>query len=106
MSKKDEERLNYYENLKKFKSGLFEELSNFETDEGKLKMKLKLLKLAYDKSLTKHVINLYLQVLREEYSDKSIKNSSKKLQNLWIKSTIKNYNSRNYLTNCLLRLLQ
>ena len=82
MSKKDEERLNYYENLKKFKSGLFEELSNFETDEGKLKMKLKLLKLAYDKSLTKHVINLYLQVTQRRMMINLVKNSSKKLQNL------------------------
>jgi len=79
LDKRDIERLGYYKNLKKFNVSLFSELSNFETEKGKLKMKLKLLKLAYDKSLTKHVINLYLQVLRKDYEDKSDKKLVKKV---------------------------
>jgi len=79
LNKRDDERLGYYANLHRFDASLFNELPNFETDSGKLKMKLKLLKLAYDKSMTKHVINLYLQVLRDEYESKSDKKLIKRI---------------------------
>ena len=67
-----------------------------------LKMKLKLLKLAYDKSLTKHVINLYLQVLREEYSDKSSKKLIKKITKFMDKIDYKKLQFKELSTNCLL----
>ena len=68
--KRDYERLNYFNDLSNFRSSLFSEIPNFETDNGKQKFKLKLLKLAYEKKLEKHIINLYLQVLNDQY-DKS-----------------------------------
>ena len=79
LAKRDDERLDYFKGLSKFNTDLFKELSNFETEGGKLKMKLKLLKLAYSKKLTKHIINLYLQVLRDSYADKSDKKLVKKI---------------------------
>ena len=56
-----------------FRRSLFDEIPNFETDNGKKKFKLKLLRLAYEEKLEKHMINLYLQVLDDEYDKEDSK---------------------------------
>tara|TARA_B110000971_G_scaffold84086_1_gene86282 strand:+ start:1017 stop:3806 length:2790 start_codon:yes stop_codon:yes gene_type:complete len=59
----DLERLRYFKHLKVINSKIINELSNFITEEGKTKMKLKLLKLAFKNNNQKFIIDLYLQVI-------------------------------------------
>ena len=75
--KRDFERLKYFDDLSSFRSSLFSEVPNFETEAGKRQFKLKLLKLAYDDRLDKHIINLYLQVLNNEYDKQGAKTMKK-----------------------------
>ena len=72
--KRDKERLDYFSNLTKYSPNLLNEIPNFNTEYGKQRMKLKLLKLALDNKQNKHIINLYLQVLADSYdSNKEVK---------------------------------
>jgi len=59
----DNERLNYFKHLKNINKTTINEISNFTTEYGKTRMKLKLLKIAFKKNLNKHVIDLYLQII-------------------------------------------
>ena len=70
---RDKQRLKYFKDLGSFRRSLFDEIPNFETDNGKKKFKLKLLRLAYEEKLEKHMINLYLQVLDDEYDKEDSK---------------------------------
>ena len=67
---RDIERLNYYSELKTLSKDILNEISYFKTDYGKLRMKMKLLKIAYEKNDVNHMINLYLQVLSDKYDSK------------------------------------
>ena len=67
---RDNERLDYYKNITKFEPQLLNELVYFNTDYGKQRMKLRLLKLAFDNKNKSHIINLYLQVLSNTYANK------------------------------------
>ncbi len=67
---RDIERLNYYSELKTLSKDILNEISYFKTDYGKLRMKMKLLKIAYEKDDINHMINLYLQVLSDKYDSK------------------------------------
>ena len=67
---RDIERLNYYSNLGTLSKDILNEISYFKTDYGKLRMKMKLLKIAYQKDDINHMINLYLQVLSDKYDSK------------------------------------
>jgi len=83
--KRDNQRLDYFKDLSSFRRSLFDEIPNFETKEGKKKFKLKLLKLAYEEKLEKHMINLYLQVLDDEYDkddSKTMRRVGRKMQNI------------------------
>jgi superfamily II RNA helicase len=85
LKKRDKERLKYFDNLSKFRKSLFDELPNFETEYGKKKFKIKLLKLAFSERLDKHIINLYLQILSTEYNkntSKTMKKVSKFMDNI------------------------
>ena len=62
----DLERLRYFKHLKIINSKIINELSNFITEEGKTKMKLKLLKLAFKNNNQKFIIDLYLQVISSD----------------------------------------
>ena len=79
--KRDNERLNYYNDITIFNSKLLNEIPNFISDYGKQRMKLKLLKLAYENKEYNQITNLYLQVLSDKYANKSeeklIKNVTK-----------------------------
>ena len=67
---RDIERLNYYSELRTLSKDILNEISYFKTDYGKLRMKMKLLKIAYEKDDINHMINLYLQVLSDKYDSK------------------------------------
>ena len=71
----DLERLRYFKHLKVINSKIINELSNFITEEGKTKMKLKLLKLAFKNNNQKFIIDLYLQVISSnmEFTKKETK---------------------------------
>ena len=71
--KRDLERLDYFKELDRLDDNIFDEISNFKTEKGKKKMKMKLLKIAYKKNITSSMINLYLQVLSDTYESKSEK---------------------------------
>ena len=82
---RDNQRLEYFKELNSFRRSLFDEIPNFETREGKKKFKLKLLKLAYEEKLEKHMINLYLQVLDDEYDKddtKTMRRVGRKMANI------------------------
>tara|TARA_B100000963_G_scaffold113772_1_gene99018 strand:+ start:525 stop:3341 length:2817 start_codon:yes stop_codon:yes gene_type:complete len=70
---RDNQRLRYFKDLSSFRRSLFDEIPNFETENGKKKFKLKLLRLAYEEKLEKHMINLYLQVLDDQYDKEDSK---------------------------------
>jgi len=74
----DLERLRYFKHLKVINSKIINELSNFITEEGKTKMKLKLLKLAFKNNNQKFIIDLYLQVIS---SNMELTKKEKKLIN-------------------------
>ena len=76
---KDMERLKYFKNLKNINNEILREISNFSTEYGKTKMKLKLLKIAFKKKFKKYIIDLYLQIITcdIEYSKKEKKLMSK-----------------------------
>ena len=85
---RDMERLDYFKELDRLSTNIFNEISNFQTEKGKKKMKMKLLKIAYKKNMTSSMINLYLQVLSDSYDSKS----EKKLMNkITSKMTTINY---------------
>ena len=67
---RDRERLDYFNNVNTFTENLLNEIPNFNTNWGKQRMKLKLLKLAYKDKNYKHIINLFLQILSDKYEDK------------------------------------
>ena len=67
---RDNERLEYYSELKTLSKDILSEISYFKTDYGKLRMKMKLLKIAYNMDDINHIINLYLQVLSDKYESK------------------------------------
>ena len=62
----DEERLTYFKKLKEINYELFDEIKFFDTDHGKIKMKLKLLKVAFKLQKQKYIIDLYLQILSSD----------------------------------------
>ena len=96
LKKRDKERLKYFDNLSRFRKSLFDEIPNFETEYGKKKFKIKLLKLAFNERLDKHIINLYLQILSDEYNkntSKTMKKVSKFMDNI----DYKKYNLNNYI---------
>ena len=68
--RRDIERLGYYSELKTLSKDILNEISYFKTDYGKMRMKMKLLKIAYEKDDINHMINLYLQVLSDTYDSK------------------------------------
>lgn len=68
---RDDERLEYFNNLETLSPAILNEISHFKTKYGKNRMKMKLLKIAYTKNISKYMINLYLQVLSNSYSNKA-----------------------------------
>lgn len=70
---KDKERIEYFKHISNFNDQLYDELLNFDTEEGKCKFKFKLLKLAYKNKNKTHIINLYLQL--QNYKPKSKKDT-------------------------------
>ena len=66
---RDKERLSYYDKLDIISSNILDELKYFTTKYGKDRMKMKLLKIAYDKDDTKLITNLYLQLLSDKYDN-------------------------------------
>ena len=67
---RDKERLAYFKELSSIDSGTLEQITNFKTKHGKDRMKMKLLNIAFNKNRKSHMINLYLQLLSEEYDSK------------------------------------
>ena len=59
----DLERIQYFKKLKKINGSILNEISNFDTEYGKTKMKLKLLSIACKHNMEKYIINLYLQII-------------------------------------------
>ena len=59
----DLQRIQYFKNLKKINGPILNEISNFDTEYGKTKMKLKLLSIACKNNIEKYIINLYLQII-------------------------------------------
>jgi len=71
----DLERLQYFKSLNIINDSVQQELSNFTTEYGKTRMKLKLLKIAYTQKNKKYIIDLYLQIISNEieYTKKEAK---------------------------------
>ena len=64
---KDLERLKYFKNLKNINNSIITEIGYFKTEHGKTKMKLKLLKIAFKKKIKKYIIDLYLQIISDDF---------------------------------------
>ena len=73
----DLERIQYFKKLKKINGSILNEISNFNTEYGKTKMKLKLLSIACKNNIEKYIINLYLQIIY--VTDYSYSKKEKKL---------------------------
>ena len=67
---RDKERLEYFEDLVNIDSSTLDEIKHFITKYGKDRMKMKLLNIAFNKNRKSYMINLYLQLLSEEYDSK------------------------------------
>ena len=67
---RDKERLEYFEDLVHIDSSTLDEIKHFITKYGKDRMKMKLLNIAFNKNRKSYMINLYLQLLSEEYDSK------------------------------------
>ena len=74
---------------------------NFETDNGKKNLNLSYQDLAYEEKLEKHMINLYLQVLDDEY-DKEDSKTMRRVGRVMDKIDYKRRSSKNCLTNYIL----
>ena len=70
---RDKERFKYYDELHTLTPNILDELSNFRTKYGKDRMKMKLLDLAFKANNIPLVINLYLQLLNDNYETKKEK---------------------------------
>ena len=68
---RDFERLQYFNELSSIDTSTLDEIKHFKTKHGKDRMKMKLLSIAFSNSLKGHMINLYLQLLSDEYANKS-----------------------------------
>jgi len=62
----DMERLKYFKRLKIINNAVISEISNFTTEYGKTKMKLRLLKVAFKQNARHHIIDLYLQIISNQ----------------------------------------
>ena len=62
----DIERLKYFKKLKTINNKIINEIGHFQTDIGKTRMKLKLLKIAYKQNSKKFIVDLYLQIISNE----------------------------------------
>ena len=71
--KRDAERLEYFKDLSDLNLDILDEITYFNTDYGKQRMKMKLLKIAYNDNNLNFITNLYLQVLSNEYADNNEK---------------------------------
>jgi len=67
---RDLERLHYFDELSSVDASSLNEIKHFKTAHGKDRMKMKLLNIAFNNSLKGHMINLYLQLLSDEYANK------------------------------------
>tara|TARA_B110000858_G_scaffold198150_1_gene262849 strand:- start:8544 stop:11390 length:2847 start_codon:yes stop_codon:yes gene_type:complete len=67
---RDSERLQYFDELSSVDKSTLDEIKHFKTKHGKDRMKMKLLSIAFSNSRKGHMINLYLQLLSDEYANK------------------------------------
>ncbi len=70
LKQRDIERLAYFKELNSLSDDILNEIGYFKTDYGKQRMKLKLLKIAYNTDNLDFMINLYLQVLTSKYDSR------------------------------------